>query len=128
MEGTCLPSSCHTSSTGSVSHLQKPQRHLRSPNSEFQFWQDNILHLLVFHSKTSFQRSPRWVVYKLESRWRADPASRPAAEVETDPSPHTSPTWLHRITLPTSLTSCEAAYSHRRQPPSVSPHQSAIVR
>lgn len=111
-----------------LSHLQKPQRHLREPNSEFQFWQGNILHLFVFHSKMSSQRSPRWVVYKLGSRWEAVQASRPAAEVETDSSPDTSPTWLHHTTLPSSLANCEAAYSHSRQTPSVSPHQSAAVR
>lgn len=50
---------CQTSSTGPVPHLRKPQRHLRQPNSMCQFWQENVLHLLLIHSKMFFQRSPR---------------------------------------------------------------------
>lgn len=91
----CLPSSCHTSSTGPGSHLQKPHRLLRWPKSACQFWQDNILHSLLIHSKMFFQMSPRWLAYKLGSGQRAVPASRPVAEVETDPSPDTPPVWLH---------------------------------
>lgn len=67
---------------------------------------------LSFIQKYPSKRSPRWVVYKLGRRWRAVPASRLAAEVETAESPDTSPTRLYHITLPTSLTSCEAEYSH----------------
>lgn len=83
---------------------------------------------LSFVQKCPSKRSPRWVVYELGSRWRAVPAIRPKAEVGTDSSPATSPTWQYHITLPTSLTSCEAGYSHSRQPPSVSPHQSTTTR
>lgn len=83
---------------------------------------------LSFIQKCPSKRSPRRALHKLESRWKAVPASRPAAELETDSSPDTSPTWLHHITLPTSLTSSEVGYSHSTQPPSVSPHQSTTVR
>lgn len=51
---------CQTSSTGPVSHLRKPQRDLRQPNSAGQFCQENVLHLLLIHSMMFFQRSQRW--------------------------------------------------------------------
>lgn len=66
---------------------------------------------LSFIQNCPSKRSPRWAVHKLESRWKAVPASRSAAEVETDSSPDISPTWLPHITLPTSLKSSEAGYS-----------------
>lgn len=60
--------------------------------------------------------------------WEVDGGQSQPGEVETDSSPGTSPTWLHHITLPTSLASCEAGYSYSRQPSPVSPHQSTTAR